>query len=333
MSDKEKKKLPLSALYRRYGIFIILLLMIIVSSFINQIFLTRANMINVVRQLAVVMIIACGAQFVMICGMIDLSPGAVLALAGCIGCAVYVQTQSVFLAVLASVGVGITVGLVMGFVITQFNLLPFIMTLAMMNIARGLALIFTDGKPINDIGSLAVIGQGYIGPIPIPIIIMLVCVVLVWLVLTKTKFGRYTYAVGGNEHAAEACGINVKLIKLKSYIIDGALVGLSGIVLMSRINSGQPAMGEGYEFDAITAIIVGGTSMTGGAGSIWGTLVGGLIVSIINNILNLQNVSTYYQQVIKGIIIAVAVLIDVSTKAPAKRKRSFAGNGTSEKAQ
>lgn len=323
MNHKGEKRVPLSALYRKYGIFIILVIMIVVSSVITPTFLTRANVINVVRQLAVVMIIACGVQFVMICGMIDLSPGAVLALAGCIGCAVYVSTESVLLAVLASVGVGAIVGTVMGFIITQFNLLPFIMTLAMMNIARGMALIFTDGKPINNIGSLAVIGQGYVGAVPIPIIIMLICVILVWLVLTKTKFGRYAYAVGGNENAAEACGINVKWIKLKSYIIDGALVGLSGIVLMSRINSGQPAIGEGYEFDAITAIIVGGTSMTGGSGSIFGTLVGGLIVSIINNILNLQNVSTYYQQVIKGVIIAVAVLIDVSTKAPVKRKRSF----------
>ena len=327
MERKEIEKMSISALYHKYGIFIILIAMVIISSILNPIFLSRANIINVVRQLAVVMIIACGAQFVMICGMIDLSPGAVLALAGCIGCMAYVTTESVFLAILASVGVGALVGLVMGFIITQFNLLPFIMTLAMMNIARGLALIFTDGKPINKIGKLAVIGQGYIGPIPIPIIIMAVCVVIIWLVSSKTKFGRYTYAVGGNQNAAEAWGINVKMIKLKSYIIDGALVGLSGIVLMSRINSGQPAMGDGYEFDAITAIIVGGTSMTGGAGSILGTLVGGLIVSIINNILNLQNVSTYYQQVIKGIIIAVAVLIDVSTKAPSKRKRIFEKSG------
>lgn len=323
MKDKINGEFSLSTLYRKYGIFIILILMVIISSILNPIFLTKANILNVVRQLSVVMIIACGAQFVMICGMIDLSPGAVLALCGCIGCAVYVSTQSVLLAVLASVGVGAVIGFIMGFIITRFNLLPFIMTLAMMNIARGMALIFTDGKPINGVGSLAVIGQGYAGPIPIPIIIMLACIILDWVLLTKTKFGRYTYAVGGNEQAAEACGINTKWIKLKSYIIDGALVGLSGVVLMSRINSGQPAMGEGYEFDAITAIIVGGTSMTGGAGSIFGTLVGGLIVSIINNILNLQNVSTYYQQVIKGIIIAIAVLIDVSTKAPAKKKRNF----------
>lgn len=325
MNNSKEKSIMFSSLYRKYGIFIILIIIFIVSSLLNPIFLTRANIINIVRQLSVVMIIACGVQFVMICGMIDLSPGAVLALAGCIGCAVYVNTQSVILAVLGSVGIGMLIGCVMGFIITQFNLLPFIMTLAMTNIARGLALIFTDGKPINNIGSLATIGQGYVGPIPIPIIIMIVCVLVVWLLLTKTKFGRYTYAVGGNEHAAEACGINIKWVKLKSYIINGALVGLSGIVLMSRINSGQPAAGEGYEFDAITAIIVGGTSMSGGAGSIFGTLVGGLIVSIINNLLNLQNVSAYYQQVIKGVIIAVAVLIDVTTKAPAKRKRSFAG--------
>lgn len=311
--------LSLSQLYRKYGIMIVFVVMVIAASLINPTFLTPTNITNVVRQFAVIMIISCGAQLVMICGMIDLSPGAVLALAGCIGVSVYIRTEVVALAILVAAVVGTLTGVFMGFIITKFSLLPFIMTLAMTEIARGLALIYTGGKPISNLGHLTALGQGYVGFVPVPVLIMTVCIILIWVLLNKTKFGRYVYAVGGNEKASAACGINTGHIKRMAYIINGAMVGLAGIVLMARVNSGQPGIGEGYEFDAITAIIVGGTSMSGGAGSILGTLVGGLIVGIINNILNLQNVSTYYQQVIKGIIIMLAVIIDIMTKTDSKK--------------
>lgn len=318
---KEKvSNLNFSQLYRKYGIIIIFVIMIIVASLLNPIFLTKTNITNVVRQFAVVMIISCGAQLVMLCGMIDLSPGAVLALSGCIGVTVFMSTGSILLAVLVAMAIGTLTGAFMGFVITKFHLLPFIMTLAMTEIARGFALIYTGGKPVSNLGDLTILGQGYVGIIPVPVLIMAICILLIWVLLNKTKFGRYIYAVGGNEKASEACGINTSFIKRMAYIINGAMVGLSGIVLMARVNSGQPGIGEGYEFDAITAIIVGGTSMSGGAGSILGTLVGGLIVGIINNILNLQNVSTYYQQVIKGVIIMLAVIIDIMTKSDSGKK-------------
>lgn len=321
MSEKKKGSFNLSQFYRKYGIIIIFVIMVVTASIINPVFATAANITNVIRQFAVIMIISCGAQLVMICGMIDLSPGAVLALAGCIGVSVAIHTQQIWLGVVVSIAAGVVIGAFMGFVITKFKLLPFIMTLAMTEIARGLALIYTNGKPISNLGALTVLGQGYVGFIPVPVIVMAICIAIIWTILNKTTFGRYIYAVGGNEKAAEACGINTNRIKRWAYIINGGMVGLSGIVLMARVNSGQPSIGVGYEFDAITAIIVGGTSMSGGAGSILGTLVGGLIVGIINNILNLQNVSTYYQQVIKGIIIMVAVMIDIMTKNSAEKTR------------
>lgn len=304
----------ISTYYNKFGIFVILIALMVVCSILSPKFLTHNNIKNVLRQLAVVVILACGMQHLLIAGMIDLSAGSMIALSGCFGVSVYVHTLNMALAIGTSMITGAVAGILIGLVITRFNIPPFIATLAMNTAAQGGALLFTNGRPISGIGKLAVLGQGYVGTIPIPIIIMFACIVIDWIVLTKTRYGRYLYAIGGNQEASVACGINAKRIRVVAYIISGFFAGLAGITMMARVNSGQPTVGPGYEFDAITAVVVGGTSMSGGSGSIWGTFVGGLIVCIINNILNLKNVSSYYQQIVSGLIILLAVLIDTLTK-------------------
>lgn len=312
----------LSAVFRKFGIYLILLLMIVVSSLLNEKFLTAANITNVMRQIVVIMLIACGEQLVITGGDIDLSPGSVVAFAGCIGCWVYVTTNSVILAVLASIAVGGLCGLFSGFVLTRYGIPAFIVTLAVQTSARGLALVFTDGVPISGLGNLTMLGQGYLFGIPIPVLILVVVLFITWFIMSRRPLGRYIYAIGGNESAAIASGISVKKVKILAYLINGCFVGLAGIILMARVNSGQPAIGVGYEFDGITACVVGGISLSGGSGSIVGTIAGGLIVGIINNMLNLQNVSAYYQQIVKGLVILIAVIFDVTSKkskaAPAK---------------
>jgi inositol transport system permease protein len=312
---KSSHSLNFEKIYSKYGMFLILLVIVIISSLASPIFFTAQNITNVIRQIAVVTIIAFGETFILILGMIDLSVGSVLALTGCIATGVMKSTGSLTIAVLSGLILGAIIGLINGFVITKFRIPSFIMTLAMMTIARGLVLIYTEGMPITDLGNFLVLGQGSIWIIPTPIVIMLAVFAISWLLLNKTKFGRYIYAIGGNEAAAIASGIKTNKIIIMAYTYCGILTAMGGIVLMSRINSGQPAAGTNYEFDAVTAAIVGGTSLMGGTGNIPGTLVGALIVGIINNVLTLLNVSSYYQMVVKGLIIAGAVILDVKTKS------------------
>lgn len=198
--------------------------------------------------------------------------------------------------------------------ITHFKLQAFIATLAMTNIAKGITQVYTGGTAINGVEKIRWLGQGYIGVVPVPVVLMLICVVVVFIIMKYTKLGIYIYAIGGNEKAASASGINVNRIKRIIFCISGVMVGLAGVLLMSRMMSGQPSVGDGYEFDAITAAIVGGTSFTGGIGTVSGTLIGSIIVGMINNVLNLLNVSTQYQLIVKGALIAGAVILDVKTK-------------------
>jgi inositol transport system permease protein len=245
----------------------------------------------------------------------------VVALTGTIAASVMQITQNLLLAVLAGIVVGIVVGAINGFVITFFNIPAFIMTLATTTVARGAILIYTGGMPVSNLGNFKIIGQGDLGPIPISVIILVVVIAISWVLLNRTKFGRYVYAVGGNVKAAVASGINASNIVRKAFIYNGILTSIAGIVLMSRINSGQPAAGVGYEFDAITGVVVGGTSLMGGTGTIIGTIIGCLIVGVINNILNLLSVSSYWQQVVKGLIILIAVILDVMTKTARVSKK------------
>lgn len=301
-----------------YGFLVILLVMVTISYLLEPAFLTPRNLMNVFRQMSITTIIAFGTTLVIIAGMIDLSTGSLAALTGVVGTMVYVATGSIILGLLAGLAVGAAVGLLSGSLITKFDLPPFIVTLAMMTGARGMALLITGGKPIINIGDFTALGQGYLFGIPVPVIIMFAVFFVMLLILKRTKLGRYTYAIGGNQEAAIASGINVKKVKIILFIIAGLCTGLAGVLLMSRINSGQPSAGLMYELDAITAVVVGGTSLAGGVGSMLGTLVGGLIVAILQNILNLTNVSPYWQQILKGVVIVLAVILDIVTKSKKK---------------
>lgn len=316
------KAMGMAGLYRRYGTLLIFAAIFVLASLLNENFLTSANLTNVLRQVVVVSLLACGVTFIIILGHIDVSLGAVLALCGTIAASVMAQTQSIALAVAAGVGVGMLTGLVNGWVVTHFGIPSFIMTLAMTMVARGTVLLYTAGIPVSGLGSFSTIGQGSLGPVPISVIILAAAVLWCWLLLNRTRFGRHVYAVGGNLQAARASGIATDRVVCKAFILNGVLASIAGIVLMSRINSGQPAAGVAYEFDAITAVVVGGTSLMGGTGTLTGTIVGAMIIGVINNILNLMNVSAYWQMVIKGLIIAGAVILDVKTKAGGPRRRA-----------
>lgn len=318
----KKQSMGFAEIYRKYGTILIFVGICILASLLSPTFLTEANLTNVLRQVVVVSLLACGVTFIIILGHIDVSLGSVLAFAGVMAASVMAMTGSITLAVIAGVLVGAVTGLINGLVITFFRIPSFIMTLATTTVARGLALLYTGGSPISGLGDFKLIGQGSLGPFPISVLILVVFVAISWVLLNKTKFGRYVYAVGGNQRAALASGINPDSIVIKAFIFNGILCAVAGIVLMSRINSGQPAAGVGYEFDAITAVVVGGTSLMGGTGTITGTIIGSMIIGVINNILNLMNVSSYWQQIIKGLIIAIAVILDVWTKSARTKKKA-----------
>lgn len=318
----KRTEMNFAQIYRKYGTVLIFIGICVLASLLSPTFLTEANLTNVLRQVVVVSLLACGVTFIIILGHIDVSLGSVLALSGVIAASVMAMTGSITLAIVAGIVVGAVTGLVNGLVITFFRIPSFIMTLATTTVARGLALLYTGGSPISGLGDFKVIGQGSIGPFPISVLILALFVAVSWVLLNKTKFGRYVYAVGGNQKAALASGIDPNGVVVKAFIFNGVLCAVAGIVLMSRINSGQPAAGVGYEFDAITAVVVGGTSLMGGTGTITGTIIGSMIIGVINNILNLMNVSSYWQQIIKGLIIAIAVILDVWTKSARTKKKA-----------
>ncbi len=301
--------------HAKYGTIAIFAVIFILSAVLVPNFVNPDNLKNVLRQMVVVTLLAFGVTFVIILGHIDVSLGSVLALCGCVAAAAMKSTNSVALAVAAGLGVGLVTGMVNGFIVTKFAIPAFIMTLAMTTVARGSVLLFTGGRPITNLGAFEEIGNGNLfGLVPISIVILALFLALSWLLLNTTKYGRHVYAVGGNISAAIASGIDANGVVKKSFLYNGLLCGLAGVVLMSRMDSGQPAAGIGYEFDAITAVVVGGTSLAGGRGTIVGTLIGSAIIAIINNDLNLLNVHSYWQQIAKGLIILVAVVLDVSTR-------------------
>ena len=314
-ASTNKAKDIITTILSDYGFLVILIAMVVISYILEPAFLTPRNLLNVLRQMSITTIIAFGTTLIIIAGMIDLSTGSLAALTGVLGTMAYVGTGSVTLGLVAGLLTGALAGLIFGYFVTKFDLPPFIVTLAGLTGARGLALLITGGKPIINIGDFTVLGQGYLLGIPAPIIIMFAVLIAMWVLLRRTKLGRYTYAIGGNEAAAVASGINVKKIKITLFVIGGLCTGLAGVILMSRINSGQPAAGLMYELDAITAVVVGGTSLYGGVGTIFGTLFGGLIMAILQNILNLTNVSPYWQQILKGVVIVPAVVLDITTKS------------------
>ena len=288
-----------------------LLALVIVMSFLSDRFLTLPNLLNIFRQVSIMGIMAVGMTMVILSQGIDLSVGSLLALSGAVTAGFMAGDTNMVLAILVGLAVGTGLGLFNGFMISKANLPDFIVTLAMMSIARGLTLVYTGGRPISGFDpTFRTIGGGRVGMIPVPVIIFLVIILIGYFILNKTTFGRYIYAVGGNKEAARLAGINTDAIKLKVYAISGFLAAVSGIILTSRLNSAQPTAGVAYELDVIAMVVLGGTSLTGGKGSVGGTLIGALIIGVLNNSLNLLGVASFYQEVAKGLVILVAVLLD-----------------------
>ena len=300
----------------KYGIYLAFFLLIVVLSILSPNFLTVANLTNIVKQVSINGILAIGATYVLLSGGIDLSPGSLVALTGVVAASFsHPGEYPVFVPILAGLAVGALFGAINGFVIAKGKIPPFIVTLGMWTAARGVALVYTDGRPVIDVSdSYRFIGGGYIFGVPILIYFLVIVFVIAYFVLNNTVFGRRVYAIGGNETAAQVSGINVNAVKIAVYSIAGLLAGLGGILLSSRILSGSPVAGTGYELDAIAAAVIGGTSTSGGVGKLYGTMVGALIIGVMNNGLDLLNVSSYYQQIVKGVIIVLAVYIDARSK-------------------
>jgi ribose transport system permease protein len=299
---------------KKYRLILILVLMAVISSLISEHFLSLNNFLNIIRQISMVAIIAVGSTVIIVNGGIDLSVGSVAAFSGVLFAGLMANNGlPMITAILITLAVGAVVGLLNGGVMVSFSVPPFIVTLATMYIFRGLAYIYTGGGyPISNVPkNFDILGRGYIGYIPVPIVIMvLIFVIFIWF-LNYTKYGLYIYCVGGNETASKLFGVNVKLVKIVAYVMGGALASLGGIILASRLNSGQPAAGENFLFMAITATILGGTSLTGGEGSLVGTLLGAVILGLLSNILTLKNVNYFYQLVVQGLVLMAAVILDV----------------------
>lgn len=304
----------------KYSIFFVLLAMIIICSILNKNFLSTNNVTNIMKQLSVGTILAYGEMLLIISGMLDLSSGAVLALSGVLSVSCYKSTGSLALAFLLAVLVGVVCNMINALMVTHFNAPAFIATLAMQTVARGIALLFTKGQNILQLDKYVVFGQGTIGPVPVSIIFMVFITIAIWYILKHTRFGRSLYAIGGNEEAAVASGINVKKNKYIIFIINGILVGIAGVLFMSRVNAGLPNGAVGYEMEGLTAAVVGGTSFSGGVGTTMGTLAGAFIIGCLNNIMNLTGVDSYVQQIVKGVIIAFAVIWDIRSKSKKTQK-------------
>jgi len=311
-------------LIKKYGIVLILLGIFTLMSILSPAFLKTRNLLNVVRQISVIGLIGMGVTIVIITTGIDLSSGSVIALSAVIAAslaqragweAAMYPSLAGKLPLIVPVAAGLLVGIVCGFLngwtIAKFKIPPFIATLGMMTIARGFALLYSDGRPVSSLtDSYNFIGQGEVLGIPFPIIILATMAVITHVMLNNTKFGRHIYAIGGNEQAARISGLDVGKMLILIYTYAGFLSGLAGIVLSSRISSGQPGLGTGYELDAIASAVIGGTSFSGGIGTVWGTMVGALIIGVLNNGLDLLNVSAYWQQIVKGLIIVIAIILD-----------------------
>ena len=296
----------------RFGLVIALVVICTVLSIGNPNFLTFQNLINVVRQISINGILAVGVTYVLLTGGVDLSLGSLVALTGVVAaCLAHPDQYPAIVPVLAGVAAGALCGAANGWVVTKGRVAPFVVTLGMMTIARGLALRISGGMPVSNLSKqFTWLGSGDLAGIPIPIVILSAIALLSHVFLKNVRLGRYIYAVGGNENAARAAGINVDAVKLFAYTVCGAMAGLAGVVLASRITTGQPNAGVGSELDAIAAVVIGGTSLSGGTGGVGGTVLGALLMGVITNGLDLLNVSSYYQQIAKGLIIVGAVWLD-----------------------
>jgi len=298
---------------------IALILLITVVAFMNEYFFTVDNLLNILRQTSVIAIIAAGMTLVILTAGIDLSVGSILALCGAFAASMISLEIPIAIAVPVSLLGGALLGSATGGIIAKGKVQAFIATLVTMTLLRGVTMVYTEGRPISagftDVAdNFAWFGTGYVFGIPVPVWIMIVVFAAIWYLLNHTRFGRYVYALGGNESATRLSGINVDRVKIGVYAICGLLSALAGIIITSRLSSAQPTAGMGYELDAIAAVVVGGTSLAGGKGRITGTLIGALIIGVLNNALNLLDVSSYFQMIVKALVILLAVLVDTKHK-------------------
>lgn len=308
MENKKSIKDKLSA----YTLVLIILALGVILSFTTESFLTMTNIMNILRQVSINGILAIGMSLVCLTGGIDLSVGSILAFSGILT-AGFLNTTELPIPVIALIAiiVGAFLGILNGYFVAYWDAPAFVVTLSMMTVARGLTYIYCDGKPISKLPEeFLKIGKGSILGIPTPAIILAIVFAVFFIMLEKFKLGRYIYAVGGNMQAALVSGINVRKILLLVYTFSGLCCGIAAVVLTARVSAGLPTAGEGYELDAIAATVIGGTSLSGGRGKLWGTLLGALLLGMVNTGLDLLNVTSFYQKVVKGLIILGAILID-----------------------
>ncbi|MGI6578868.1 MAG: ABC transporter permease [Saccharofermentanales bacterium] len=317
--DKSFKKNNLEKLLRQFALLFVVVFIIVLMSFLSKTFLTANNIRNILRQISLNGILAVGMTFVILTGGIDLSVGSTVAIAGVVCGSLLMQGMNTFQVILISLVFSLLVGVLNGYLISYVGFQPFIATLATMTISRGAVLAYADGKPytISD-ESFKVIGQGTVKflslEIPVPVILLVVVTILGLVILTMTTFGRYIFAIGGNYDAARFSGVRVKKIQFAVYIISALCAWVVGLILAARISSGQPTAGESYEMDAIAATAIGGTSMSGGTGSLTGTILGFFIIGLLSNSMNLLNINSFYQQIVKGLLIIIAVFLDMKSK-------------------
>lgn len=298
----------------------VLLVTSIVISIMEPRFLTSGNLLTILRQTSINAVIATGMTFVILVGGIDLSVGSVLGFSGAIAATMISGGTNIVVVVLTVLIIGTFIGFINGTLVTVGRLQPFIATLGTLTLLRGLLLVFTQGRPISTgteegSGIFNAIGRGFLGPIPIPVYLMLAIFIIAYYVLNHTRMGRYIYATGSNEEATMYSGIKTNRVKLFVFAASGMMASIAGILITARLGSAQPTAGAGYELDAIAAVVLGGTSMAGGIGTITGTAIGAVIIGVLNNALNIMQVSSYYQDVAKGIVILIAVLMDRKKKA------------------
>lgn len=294
-----------------YLILLILLIMIVGMSFARPVFLSSDNLLNIARQISMVAIVGIGMTFVLIIGEIDLSVGHIACLSGIMVSICLRAGMSIPVSILIALVIGILMGTINGLVITYLNIPSFITTMGMDNIAYGIVLVITNAYPVTGLpDGFKFLGRGYVGFIPVPAILMAICYVIALIMLKYTKFGRNMFAIGGNREAAKLSGIAVEKNKVMIFAISGFTAAFSGVILASRLFSGQPSSGGSFTMDAIASCVIGGTSTTGGKGRIWGTLIGALIMGIIDNGMTLLGISTNWQYIVKGAIIIVAVGLD-----------------------
>lgn len=309
--DNKQKWINILLLLDKYRVLLIFVVLIIVASLLSDSFLTTSNLFNVFRQVSIIAIMSVGMTLVIITAGIDLSVGSVMAFSGAVLAGIIGAGVPLPIAIIACLVVGIVLGAFNGFIVAKGKVPAFIATLAVMVIARGMTLVYTQGNPIvvTEKG-FRFIGSGTVFGVPFPIVLMVVIYLIMYWVLKHTTFGRYIYAIGGNEEASRLAGISVDKVKIAVYALAGFFASISALIYTSRLMSAQPNAGAGMELDAIAAVIIGGTSLSGGKGVVTGTLIGALIMGVLDNILNLTNVSPFYQDIAKGLVILAAVLID-----------------------